>query len=388
MKGAWWVDFRFQGERYRRKSPVDNKRGAEEYERKMRQQLLDGPIETKEVPTFEEWFHGRYWREWVVSQKNKSSTAESKKSIYEHHLKDRFGGTPIDKIGVAQIAEFRASLVQTGLSDKTINNILAVLSKPLRYAVDAEEIARAPKVGLLKIEPKEMLPWEFGEYVRILGAARAEGPIWYAAVCLAGEAGLRVGEIRALRWREDVDLVAESVTVNQQRRHGVVGTPKGRTRRTVPMTRTLLEGLKQLDVVRTGHVIRNLDGTPVTDGQTTHAIYRICRRAGLPDRGWHALRHSYGTHAALFGVNPWRLMTWMGHKRIDQTMNYVHVADAHRREWPQPVAAAASTTADPDRRILAMLGARAQYQAGAPAGQGGHPVGTAADLKEGGAENF
>jgi hypothetical protein len=39
--------------------------------------------------------------------------------------------------------------------------------------------------------------------------------------------------VKALRWREDVDLVAGTITVNQQIRHGVLGTPKGRTRRVV-----------------------------------------------------------------------------------------------------------------------------------------------------------
>ncbi|TMQ02567.1 MAG: hypothetical protein E6J91_51250 [Deltaproteobacteria bacterium] len=33
----------------------------------------------------------------------------------------------------------------------------------------------------------------------------------------------------------------------------------------------------------------------------------------------------------MFGVNPWKLMTWMGHKRIDETMLYVHFAEAHLR---------------------------------------------------------
>jgi site-specific recombinase XerD len=27
-------------------------------------------------------------------------------------------------------------------------------------------------------------------------------------------------------------------------------------------------------------------------------------------------------------VNPWRLQAWLGHKRIDKTMLYVHVAEA------------------------------------------------------------
>jgi hypothetical protein len=63
-------------------------------------------------------------------------------------------------------------------------------------------------------------------------------------------------------------------------------------------------------------------------------------------------------HAALFGVNPWRLQAWLGHKRIDETMLYVHVAEAHPRDLPEVVINAANGIADPDRRVLAMLGAR------------------------------
>jgi site-specific recombinase XerD len=61
------------------------------------------------------------------------------------------------------------------------------------------------------------------------------------------------------------------------------------------------------------------------------------------------LRHAFGTHAALFGVNPWRLQSWMGHKRIDETMIYVHVAENHRREIPEGILRAASTLPKPER---------------------------------------
>ena len=143
-------------------------------------------------------------------------------------------------------------MVEKKLQEKTINNILGVLSKPLRYAVDVEVISHMPKIGLLKVERPEIVCWDFAEYARVLQAAKKEGREWYAAACLAGEAGLRVGEVKALRWREDVDLVAGTITVNQQIRHGVLGTPKGRTRRVVPMTPTLHAALKALQVVRTG----------------------------------------------------------------------------------------------------------------------------------------
>jgi integrase len=244
------------------------------------------------------------------------------------------------------------------LSDKRINNILTVLSKALRYAADVQLIDFAPKVGMLRVERPEFVCWDLVQYRRILDAAREEGDEWYVAACLAGEAGLRVGEIRALRWREDVDLVAATITVNQQTRKGITGTPKGRARRTVPMTSTLLAALKQLSVVRTGFVVRNSDGTAMSDGVCCAMIRRICRRAGLPERGWHALRHSFGTHAAMFGVNPWKLMTWMGHKRIDETMLYVNFAGNHLRELPPEIITAPGTEMDPDRRILRMLGAR------------------------------
>ena len=317
----------------------------------------------KEVPTFAEWFKGRFWREWVIGRRNKPTEVKSKEFIYEGHLKPAFGALQLDVIGTGEIAAFRASLVEKKLSEKRINNILAVLSKALKYAVDCELITKSPKIGLYKVERPEIEPWDFEQYARILKAAKVEGADWYAAVCLAGEAGLRSGEVKALRWREDVDLIAKTITVNQQTCYGETTTPKGRTRRTIPMTDTLEKALRALEMVREGFVVRNLDGTQKSDGQANAVILRICRRAGLPAKRWHTLRHCFGTHAALFGVNPWRLQSWMGHKRIDETMIYVHVAETHRREIPDPILEAGNAERDPDRRILAMLSARGAYVA-------------------------
>jgi len=316
------------------------------------------PPEKTEVPTFAEWFNGRFWTEWVIARRNKPSEVESKRSIFKVHLGPEFGSVPLDKIDVAVISRFRAKLIEAKLSDKRINNILAVLSKALNYAEQARVISSAPCVGLLQVERPEIVAWSLEEYARLLAAAKALDPIWYAASCLAGEAGLRVGEIRALDWRRDVDLVAATITVNKQTRRGQMTSPKGRTRRTVPMTETLLAALKALDTIRTGFVVRNLDGAGMTDNETKYHCYRICRAAGLPERGWHNLRHAFGTHAAMFGVNPWKLMLWMGHKRIDETMLYVHFAEAHLRPLPEPILGAQRGHDDPDKKVIAMLSAR------------------------------
>src|SRR5205823_2536516 len=127
-------------------------------------------------------------------------------------------------------------------------------------------IGYAPEMGLFRIERPDIESWSFEEYARILAAAKKDSdPEWHVALCLAGEAGLRVGEVRGLKWQEDVDLVAGTLTVQRQRRHDKEGTPKGRTKRIIPMTPMLLVALKSLSTVRVGYVIRNLDGTPKTD---------------------------------------------------------------------------------------------------------------------------
>ena len=136
-------------------------------------------------------------------------------------------------------------------------------------------------------------------------------------------------------------------------------------RRAQQALRTDLEE-ERFQVVREGYVLHNEDGhrpenkgehTPLRDAQTSHATYRVCEGAGLPKRGWHVLRHSFGTHAARFGVNPWQLMEWMGHKRIDETMGYVHIAERHR-SIPAELVAAGMIETDPTARVLAMLAAR------------------------------
>jgi hypothetical protein len=77
----------------------------------------DGVPRKEELPTFHEWFNGRFWREWVVGRKNKPTEQRSKKIIYECHLKDFFGSLPLDQIRVSEVAQCRAKLVDRELSE-------------------------------------------------------------------------------------------------------------------------------------------------------------------------------------------------------------------------------------------------------------------------------
>jgi integrase len=57
-------------------------------------------------------------------------------------------------------------------------------------------------------------------------AARADGPLAHLTVPVAGDAGLRLGELIGLEW-QDIDLNRRRVTVARSEWKGQVTTPKG-----------------------------------------------------------------------------------------------------------------------------------------------------------------
>lgn len=64
-----------------------------------------------------------------------------------------------------------------------------------------------------------------------------------------------------------VDMIALTITVRTQICNGVTTTPKGWTRRRIPMTTTLFDALRCMATVREGFVVRNLDGAQKTDSE-------------------------------------------------------------------------------------------------------------------------
>jgi hypothetical protein len=103
--------------------------------------------------------------------------------------------------------------------------------------------------------------------------------------------------------------------------------------RVIPMTSTVEHALRRMQTVRDGFVVRSFDGS--AKKERWRDLPRD--RADLPARGatrplLHTLRHSLRNPCRDVRREPWRLQAWLGHKRIDETMLYVHVAEKSRRQ--------------------------------------------------------
>lgn len=328
VQEAWWVDVKFQHpdgrvERVRKASPVNTRRGAEQYERELRQALLNGAhtrgAPPPEVPTVK-GFTERFLT--YSSNHNKASTLAAKQQLLDSHLLPAFGNLRLDRVGQADIESFKARKRKEGLSPKTINNALTVLRTLFAVAVEQEVLQHAPRVKLLKAEKPEFDFLTFEEAERLIAAAE---PSWRAMVLVGLHTGLRRGELIALQW-DAVDLVAGRLVVKRNVWRGHFGSPKGGRSREVPLNAVALDALKVHRHLRGPFVFCDDQGAFLKNDTCRNAILRASKRAGLRPIGWHTLRHSFASHLVMRGVPLKAVQELLGHASIEMTMRYAHLS--------------------------------------------------------------
>jgi site-specific recombinase XerD len=55
-------------------------------------------------------------------------------------------------------------------------------------------------------------------------------------------------------------------------------------------------------------------------------LWRACKKAGLRQIGWHALRHTSASHLVMRGASIKAEQELLGHSSIQMTMRYAHLA--------------------------------------------------------------
>lgn len=344
--GSWMIDVKVKmpngsTTRIRKVSPVPTKRGALEFERQVRDSVLDAgrKEDGNPIPKFSEF--AEYFIETYATTNNRPSTVREKRRALHRGLLDEMGHLPLDKIGPRQIEGFKARRKKDGVGPKTINEELAILSKILGYAEEIGDLpASPPKIRRLKVQPPsfDFLDLEEGE--RLLEAARGAADPWSAMVPTAMMSGLRLGELRGLQW-DDVDLVAARLTVQRAADDcGELHPPKSGRSRVVDLPRRAVAVLRGHKHLRGSFVFCREDGSMLTrwlceakvkGGPSDGPLAKICRKAGLRRVGWHVLRHSYASHLVMRGANLIEVKELLGHSSLSMTMRYAHLSPNARK---------------------------------------------------------
>jgi integrase len=178
--------------------------------------------------------------------------------------------------------------------------------------------------------------YDHGDYERLVTAAGSLDPRLLVLVLLAGEAGLRRGEVTGLNL-SDVDLAHGRLTVRRSvwvsRGKHVVDEPKGMRQLPVPLTPRLLAALQAVRHLRGERVLYTDEGEELTPKAIRTWIERVERKAGMPVTGrLHVLRHTFASHAAMAGVPAMTIKELARHSTLLTTMRYMHLSPSAKDE--------------------------------------------------------
>ena len=167
------------------------------------------------------------------------------------------------------------------------------------------------------------------EAAKLLAAAPTEDrPLWATALY----AGLRYGELRALRWSAvDTASGVIEVRVSWDPKQGAID-PKTRTsRRTVPMPGVLRDLILDRRLARgsagSDELVFGIEGQPFHAASLYRRGDRAWQARGLSGRlRLHQARHTYASFMIAAGVNAKALASYMGHSSIKVTFDlYGHL---------------------------------------------------------------
>ena len=306
------------------------------------QQLATTPLQAiqpveqpKPVHTLQDIFN-RYKMD-ILWLKLEPTTQELYNKYFENHLQPHFTCFNFADLTMSELQGFRIHLAEKKMPNskrkyggKYLNEILALLLMLCRFAMDENLMPefnlsrrKLPKFKEERPQVNALTPAErdtFLEYIR------EHDSYYLPVVTFAAYTGCRVGEIKALKWR-DVNLQADSVHVRQSMtQDGVIKSTKTAKTRTVYLHPKVVEVLQPLWSKQRSldnFVFVGLDGQHFKKNRLTKVVSRNAKAAGLKHITMHSLRHTCGSAIAnQHGIL--RASQALGHSQITTTMQYYH----------------------------------------------------------------
>jgi integrase len=226
-------------------------------------------------------------------------------------------GTALAAINNGAVFGFINWLRSRGLANGTINRKLSTLSKILRHAALLELIPRRPDMTFQKEGVGRERVLDKQEEVALIGRAEHLGMAHTAALIrFLTYTGCRLGEAYKLEW-EDVD--ADTILLRD--------TKNGSSRIIIPVPQTK----DALAFLRKGRGDSTKVFAAIPRDTFRGHWNRLRNELGHGDDECfvpHMLRHTCATRLVKAGIPLPQVMKWMGHKNIQTTMKYSHLASS------------------------------------------------------------
>ena len=204
----------------------------------------------------------------------------------------------------------------------TRNRWQAAFSLVFRVGVDNDKIETNPASRIKrKTENNGRIRFlSDEEETKIRKVLEAKYPQYIPAFDISLHTGMRASEQFGLRWNQ-IDLERKLLTLPKT---------KNGSSRVIRLNSVALAAFQQLrtDSKSNGVVFRNTEGEPL---EGTRAWFEpTIEETGIENYTWHCNRHTFASRLVMAGVDLRTVADLMGHKTIQMTMRYAHLAPDHR----------------------------------------------------------
>ena len=268
----------------------------------------------------------------------KKSTYAAYSLIVDIHILPVFGNLTV--VGEREVQDFVLHKLESGLSQKTIKDILIVLRMILKFGAKKEYCTYIPFDVVFPTDRERQEP-------EVLSITNQKKMMRYLdenftfrnlGIFMCLSTGMRIGEICALTWNDvDMDMGVIHIRKTLQRiyirENGashtelILDVPKSANSiRDIPMTKDLYGVLKPLKrIVNDSYFVLTNDVNP-TEPRTYRNYYKkLISELEIPPIKFHGLRHSFATRCIESNCDYKTVSVILGHSNISTTLNlYVH----------------------------------------------------------------
>lgn len=306
----WYISFWFKGKRIK-ESIGPSRKVAEAVIAKRKGEMAENKYldKRKELPPIKFHDFAVEFLKWTkVNHKPASRTRELSNM---RTLEKTFGGKNIHEITAWSIEQYKVKR-KAEVKASSVNREIAMLKSMLNKAVEWGKLKEAPKrVKLLKGVESRLRYLMPDEVQRLISNCSDHlKPI----VIVAIHTGMRKGEFLSLRWNQidfEKGIITLSDTKNDQRRY-------------VPMDETVKSTLLEIER-KSDYVFRGKkEGKPL--GWIELSFHNALEKSGIEDFRIHDMRHTFASNLVMAGVDLMTVKELLGHKSIEMTMRYAHLA--------------------------------------------------------------
>lgn len=284
---------------------------------------------------------------WLLSVKPNVKESTYAKYVFaiQRHILPELGAEPVSALSTEMIEQFKQKKLKCGklngrggLSPKTVSDLLSIIKLVLRFGMEREcgcpenIVIHRPKQRNSRIEILSIYEQQCLEQQVI----RAGKP-YMVGIMISLHAGLRIGEVCALRW-EDISFhdrilnVERTIMRIQETDHDalsrtkiIIERPKTECSiRKIPLPDYFMSWLEQHRKKPEAYIVT---GTArYIEPRNYYLKYKsFMESCGLGRYNYHALRHTFATRCVERGFDIKSLSEILGHSDVGITMKrYVH----------------------------------------------------------------